>query len=334
MEEQNKNQDLENQQQANNQAPVAPPKNKSGLMFILILVAALLVVVTWLYIDQRQTTDEIETALTAEKDSLQSHLLQLRTEYDDLMTDNDSLNTHLNEEKAKIDDLLAEIKTVKATNYAKIKSLQNELGTLREVAKSYVRQIDSLNTMNQALVAENIMVKNEINKVTKTKVELEEKNKDLSGKVELASTLRTENLEAVPINKRGKANNKINKIEKIKVSFRIKENVLAEAGERDVFIRIAGPDDYILAKSEDDLFEYQGQEIVYSAKRPVDYENKNVDVTVFWDNNGALIPGTYEVYIFADGNEIGNVQFLIEEGEVILRTYYYKIIKTLLIRIG
>lgn len=314
MEEQNKNQDLENQQQANNQAPVAPPKNKSGLMFILILVAALLVVVTWLYIDQRQTTDEIETALTAEKDSLQSHLLQLRTEYDDLMTDNDSLNSHLNEEKAKIDDLLAEIKTVKATNYAKIKSLQNELGTLREVAKSYVRQIDSLNTMNQALVAENIMVKNEINEVTKTKVELEEKNKDLSGKVELASTLRTENLEAVPINKRGKANNKINKIEKIKVSFRIKENVLAEAGERDVFIRIAGPDDYILAKSEDDLFEYQGQEIVYSAKRPIDYENKNIDVTVFWDNNGALIPGTYEVYIFADGNEIGNVQFLIEEG--------------------
>ncbi|HAF30356.1 MAG TPA: hypothetical protein DCG75_15040 [Bacteroidales bacterium] len=314
MEEQNNNQNLENQQQANNQVPVAPPKNKSGLMFILILVIALLAVVTWLYIDQRQTTDEIETALTAEKDSLQSHLLQLRTEYDELMTDNDSLNSHLNEEKAKIDDLLAEIKTVKATNYAKIKSLQNELGTLREVAKSYVRQIDSLNTMNQALVAENIMVKNEINEVTKTKVELEEKNKDLSGKVELASTLRTENIEAIPINKRGKANNKINKIEKIKVSFRIKENVLAEAGERDVFIRIAGPDDYILAKSEDDLFEYQGQEIVYSAKRPIDYENKNVDVTVFWDNNGALIPGTYEVYIFADGDEIGNAQFLIEEG--------------------
>lgn len=312
MEDQNKKQNLENQQQTNKQVPVPPKSNKSGLMFILILVIALLAIVTWLYIDQRQTTDEIETALTAEKDSLQSHLLQLRTEYDELMTDNDSLNAHLNQEKEKIDDLLAEIKTVKATNYAKIKSLQNELGTLREVAKSYVRQIDSLNTMNQALVAENIMVKNEINAVTKTKVELEEKNKDLTGKVELASALRTENIEATPLNKRGKANNKINKIEKIKISFRIKENVLAEAGERDVFVRIAGPDDYILAKSEDDLFEYQGQEIVYSAKRPVDYMNKDLDVVVYWDNNGALIQGTYEVYIFADGDEIGNAQFIIE----------------------
>ncbi len=312
MEEQNKNQNLENEQQTNNQAPVPPQKNKSGLMFILFLVIALLAVVTFLYINQRQTTDEIRTVLTEEKDSLQSHLIQLRTGYDDLMTDNDSINTQLIIEKEKIDDLLAEIKTVKAINYSKIKQMQNELGTLREVAKSYVRQIDSLNTMNQELVAENILVKNEIMAAKSVNVELEEQNKDLSGKVELASALRTENLEATPLNKRGKANNKINKIAKIKVSFRIKENVLADAGERDVYVRIAGPDDYILAKSEDDLFEYEGQEIVYSAKRPVDYINKNLDVIVYWDNNGALLQGAYEVYIFADGNEIGNTQFLIE----------------------
>ncbi len=312
MEEQNKNQNLENEQQTNNQAPVPPQKNKSGLMFILFLVIALLAVVTWLYIAQRQTTDEIRTVLTEEKDSLQSHLIQLRTGYDDLMTDNDSINTQLIIEKEKIVDLLAEIKTVKAINYSKIKQMQNELGTLRAVAKSYVRQIDSLNTMNQELVAENILVKNEIKAAKSVNVDLEEQNKDLSGKVELASALRTENLEATPLNKRGKPNNRINKIVKIKVSFRIKENVLADAGERDVYVRIAGPDDYILAKSEDDLFEYEGQEIVYSAKRPVDYINKNLDVIVYWDNNGALLQGAYEVYIFADGNEIGTTQFLIE----------------------
>ncbi len=312
MEDQNKNQNLKNEQQTNNQAPVPPQKNKSGLMFILFLVIALLAVVTFLYINQRQTTDEIRTVLTEEKDSLQSHLIQLRAGYDDLMTDNDSMNAQLIIEKEKIDDLLAEIKTVKAINYTKIKQLQNELGTLRAVAKSYVRQIDSLNTMNQELVAENILVKNEIKTAKSVNVELEEQNKDLSGKVELASALRTENLEAVPLNKRGKPNNKINKIVKIKVGFRIKENVLANAGERDIYVRIAGPDDYILAKSEEDLFEYEGQQIVYSAKRPVDYINKNLDVIVYWDNNGALLQGAYEVYIFADGNEIGTTQFLIE----------------------
>ena len=311
MEKQNKN--VQNKGK-DMQGKATPKKNKSSLMFILILLAGLLVVATWLYLDQKATTDEIKTALTTEKDSLQSHLEQLRTDYDDLMTDNDSLNSHLDKEKQKIDDLLVEIKTVKATNYARIKQLQNELGTLRKVAKNYVRQIDSLNTMNQALVAENVKEKNEIRAAKSENIELEEKNKDLSGKVEMASTLRTENLKAYPINRRGKQTKKINKITKIKIDFSIKENVLAEKGERNVYIRIAGPDDYILAKSEEDLFEFEGQQIVFSAKRPIDFNGDDLDVTIFWENNGALITGTYEVYIFADGEEIGNTRFLIEDG--------------------
>lgn len=314
MEDQNKKQNPENNQQQNKQVVSQPQKSRSGLIFLLFLLVILLGVVTWLYIDQRKTTEEIQTVLTSEKDSLQSHLEQLKAEYDELMTDNDSINQQLNLEKKKIDNLIAELKTTKATNFAKIKQLEAELGTLRAVAQSYVRQIDSLNTMNQALVAENIKVKNEIIEAQTENKELEETNKDLTGKVELASTLRTENLKAIPINKRGKANSKINKIEKIKVDFTIKENVLAKVGERDIFLRIAGPDDYILAKSEEDLFEYQGQQIVFSAKRPVDYIGKDLDVTIYWDNNGALIPGQYDVYIFGDGAEIGTTTFDIQES--------------------
>jgi len=314
MEEQNKNQNPENTQQQNKQVVNQPKKSRSGLIFLLFLLLILLGVVTWLYINQRNTTEEIQTVLTAEKDSLQTHLEQLKAEYDELMTDNDSINNQLNQEKKKIDKLIAELKTTKATNFTKIKQLEAELGTLREVAQSYVRQIDSLNTMNQALVAENIKVKNEITVFQTEKKELEEKNKDLTGKVEYASVLRTENLQAMPINKRGKENNKINKIEKIKIDFTIKENVLAKQGERDIFIRIAGPDDYILAKSEEDLFEFEGKQIVFSAKRPVDFVGKDLDVTIFWDNNGALIPGTYEVYIFGDGAQIGTTTFDIQES--------------------
>jgi hypothetical protein len=315
MEDQKKNPTPENQQPNKEQQATPPPrpKNKS-LQVILWILVALLAVVTYLYINQMQTTQKIETALTAEKDSLQTHLLSLRSEYDSLMTDNDSLNAQLLNEQEKIDDLLAEIKTVKATNYAKIRQLQDELGTLRKVAKSYVRQIDSLNTINRQLVAENIKVKNEFNEVVSTKNELEEENKDLSGKVEMASVLRTENLRAVPLNRRGKENNRINKIEKIQIDFTVKENVLAEPGERTFYVRIAGPDDYILAKSEEDLFEYQGQEIVFSASRPVDYLNEKIEVTIYWENNGALIPGSYDVYLFADGHEIGVTSFEIEES--------------------
>jgi len=315
MEDQNKNQNQDHNQQKENKQPSPPPKKDNKSLHVIVwLLAIVLGVVTFLYINQMQKTHTIETALTAEKDSLQTSLLSLRNEYDSLMTDNDTLNAQLIDEQEKIDDLLAEIKSVKATNYAKIRQLQSELGTLRKVAKSYVHQIDSLNTLNQQLVAENIKVKNDFNEVVSTKNELEEQNEDLSGKVEMASVLRTENLRATPLNRRGKENNRINKIEKIQIDFSIKENVLAEPGERTFYVRIAGPDDYILAKSEDNLFEYQGQEIIYSARRPVDYMNDKIDVTIYWDNNGTLIPGSYDVYIFADGHEIGVTSFEIEES--------------------
>ncbi|HKL09205.1 MAG TPA: hypothetical protein VJ896_10555 [Bacteroidales bacterium] len=315
MEDQNKNQNQDHNQQKENKQPSPPPKKDNKSLHVIVwLLAIVLGVVTFLYINQMQKTHTIETALTAEKDSLQTSLLSLRNEYDSLMTDNDTLNAQLIDEQEKIDDLLAEIKSVKATNYAKIRQLQSELGTLRKVAKSYVHQIDSLNTLNQQLVAENIKVKNDFNEVVSTKNELEEQNEDLSGKVEMASVLRTENLRATPLNRRGKENNRINKIEKIQIDFSIKENVLAEPGERTFYVRIAGPDDYILAKSENNLFEYQGQEIIYSARRPVDYMNDKIDVTIYWDNNGTLIPGSYDVYIFADGHEIGVTSFEIEES--------------------
>jgi uncharacterized coiled-coil DUF342 family protein len=289
-------------------------KSGSGMKVIIAIVAILLIVVTWLYIDQRSTTQEIKQVLTEEKNSIEESLLNLRSEYDSLRTNNDTLNSRLVKEQGKIDELLTELKTVKATNYRRIRQLQTELSTLRDVAKSYVRQIDSLNTRNQELVAENTKVKSQMRKTLSDKRNLEEQNQDLSTKVEKASVLSTANVQAMPINSRGKEKNKVDKVDKVKVTFNIKENVLAEPGERDVYMRIAGPDDFILAKSEDDLFDYQGEMIVFSAKRPVEYYNDEVPVTIYWKNDGELIVGKYDVYLFADGYEIGYTTFTIEDS--------------------
>ncbi len=314
MEENNKNANQNNQQTPPPQAPVPPKKSKKGQSFILILLVIMLGVVTWLYLDQRKTTDEIESYLTAEKDTLEMNLKELRSSYDSIQTDNDTLNAMLLSEQEKIDELITEIKTVKATNFARIRELEDELGTMRKVAKSYVRQIDSLNTMNKELIAENIKVRGEMQEAISKNEELSEKNEDLSSKVEKASVLRTMNLNAMPLNDRGKEKTKVNKVAKIKVCFTIKENVLVEAGERTVYMRIAGPDDYILAKSEEDLFDLDEKLVVYSAKRPVDFDGKDTDLCIFYDNDGELLPGTYDVYLFADGYEIGTTSFTLEDS--------------------
>ena len=306
----------ENNEQQESQKPQKQKKKvPAGLIVILILLLGLLGFITWLYLDQKQTTMEITRALSAEKDTLQSELVELRDSYDSLKTTSDSMNIQLEQEQDRIDNLITELKTVKATNYTKIRELKNELETVRNIAKSYVRQIDSLNTLNKELAAENKRVKQNLKETTQSKEKLEKEKEDLTVQVKKAKVLRTENIQAIPINKRGNEKNKVDKVEKIEVCFSIEENVLIEPGKRYFYIRIASPpDDFILTNSENNLFEYDGKKIVYSARREIEYTGKQQDICIYFDTQGELNPGEYEIYIFADGHQIGESQFKLEES--------------------
>jgi len=305
----------EDKNQPQQETPQRKKRTPVALIVIVIILVGLLGFISWLYLDQKQTTQKITTALKAEKDSLKTHLVDLRTDYDSLKTTNDSLNKKLNVEQEKIDGLLSELKNVKATNYTKIKQLKNELSTLREIAKSYVRQIDSLNRANKKLAAENKEVKQNLKETQESKEKLEKEKEDLTEKVEKASVLRTENVSAVGINEKGKEKTKVNKIDKIKTCFTIEENVLLKPGERIFYIRIASPpDDFILTNSEKNLFQHKDKKIIYSAKRSVEYEGKKTDLCIYFDSQGELKPGKYEVYIYAEGHIVGQTEFKLEES--------------------
>lgn len=304
----NSNQNQEGVRRREKSSPV-------GFIIIVIILVGLLGFISWLYIDQKQTTQQITTALEKEKDSLQSNLKELRSEYDSLKTRSDSLNQKLNVEQEKIDGLLSELKNVKATNYTKIKKLKDEVKTLREIAKSYVRQIDSLNQLNKQLTRENREVKENLKKTQESKEEIEQAKDSLSQQVEKVKVLRIENLKTVGINEKSKEKTKVNKIAKLKTCFTIKENVLIKPGDKTFYIRIASPpDDFILTNSEDNLFEHKSKKLVYSASRTVEYDGKKQDLCIYFDTKGELKPGTYEVYVFATGRMVGQTSFKLEES--------------------
>ena len=94
----------------------------------------------------------------------------------------------------------------------------------------------------------------------------------------------------------------------MKVCFTLRENAIAKAGTKDIYIRITRVDGAVIAYSDADIFDFQGQQIVYSAKRQIEYENKDIDVCIFWDNNNQLVIGEYTIDIFTDGNMIGTAK--------------------------
>lgn len=283
-------------------------KRPVGLIIITFILVIGLGALIFLYFSQKSEMIEMEKILTEEKDSLANELSNLMFQYDSLKTNNESLNAKLETEQNKIMSLL----NIQASNAQKIRLYKKELATLRRVMKSYIVQIDSLNTKNIQLTAENIEVRKKLHETREINVELTQIKEKLSSKVEMASIISAKNILATPINTKGKERYRIDKIDKIRVCFTLRENPIVEAGKKDVYMRIARPDELILANSPDNLFEFESELIVYSSVRTVDYLNQDVDMCIYWNNNGDLIPGNYTAYLYLKGNHIGSTTFLLK----------------------
>ncbi|MCF0205783.1 MAG: hypothetical protein HUK15_00005, partial [Bacteroidales bacterium] len=55
------------------------------------------------------------------------------------------------------------------------------------------------------------------------------------------------------------------------------------------------------------------QQLAYTDKRDITYENQNLDVSIYHKISEELVKGKYEVSIYLEGNEIGKSSFIIEK---------------------
>ncbi len=288
--------------------PVEQPQKKSApiaMIFTTVILAAALIFLVVMYFDQKNNMVEIETVLTQEKDSLANELRLMVHGYDTLKTDNDTLMANLQRERERIVQLLS----INASNVQLLKKYRAEIGTMREIMKGYIVQIDSLNTLNQQLMAENIGFKQQITEVQNTNVELTKAKEELTSKVTVASVIQAKDINAVTLNKKRKETTRIANIDKLRICFTLRENPLATAGEKEVFMRIIRPDSLVITTSPDNLFDFNGDKLVYSASRLVDYMNQDIEMCIFLDNTGDFIEGTYSVELYLENNIIGRTSF-------------------------
>ena len=283
------------------------PKKRSTTL-LMVVIGLLTVVITVLGVmlyQNSQKYNEEKQLIVEEKMDLERQLNEMIIEYDDLKTGNDSINSLLLTEQNKIQRLLK----IDASNAQKIKMYKQELETLRKVMRSYIVQIDSLNTRNRELTAENIQVRTQLEQVELDRDALTQEKEDLSSQVAIASVLNAKNIVAEGLNKRSKPNDKSQKIEKVRVCFTIRENAIASAGKKIIYLRIIRPDDVVLTAGGSTMIEVNGEQLVYTTYRELEYENQDIDMCIFWDKTEELIPGTYAVHLLAEEHEIGTTTF-------------------------
>lgn len=295
--------------------------NKGGsnkLMIILVLLLALTNVVTaYLLFTKHQENVAIvteNTDLSVEKDALTTELNGMLAKYDSVYTENEDMQAQIAEQRERIETLLKEAEKHKNDAWI-IHKLRKETNTLRDIMKSYIVTIDSLNTVNQELEVAKQQVETQLSNQKQENQELNQTNEQLSEKVKLGSKLRVLDLMAEGQRMKNgtvsRETNRARRVDKIKTCFTIDKNEVSKPGKKEVYLRIIDPSGEVLAldQSQDYMFTYNGKEGLYSRKEVVVYENEELDICLYWDVIKELEPGKYLVEVYAEDYHMGTTEF-------------------------
>ena len=233
--------------------------------------------------------------------------------YDKLIEMDATKADSLNKQKDKINELLKKVESGKLS-YRELMKVRKENETLRGIMRSYVRTIDSLNTLNIKIGTELVETSA---KLTTTSTERDEYRKAAESsqqQVKKGSKLQAYGIEStalrLKLNNMPEPTDKAKNAVQIRSSFTLSENVLANAGKKVVYMQIISPNGETLQSKANYISETDNGSVTYSERKEIDYQNEAIDLTIYYSLKGEdLQKGTYKVNIYCDGNLIGTDSF-------------------------
>lgn len=299
-------------------APVQQKNNGSKIWIVLALIFLIAAIGVLVYFMPK--IGEYQK-LVEEKE--QEKLL-LQYDLEDLMKTHDSIKM----EYGTLADSLTAKDSIIQANAKELKELLNykweyrkankKLNLLRKITQGYVHQMDSLYTVNKELTEENEKIRQQYAREQDRTRTLTKDKEALIEKIDDAAALSAFNIKASTVrftgSGRARETDKASKVERVKVCFTLGENKLIDPGLKTVYIRVIRPDDVVVTQKVDGpyVFEFQGNEIEYTASKDVEYKNAETPVCLHWDKKSKTEPamkGVYKVAIFAETYEIGNTTF-------------------------
>jgi hypothetical protein len=292
-------------------------KNTKKQVLFYVLLAALVAAVVLAIVKSSQNASIKEElkVLEAEKEMQRA---DFQAEVDSLMKVHNELKEsygELSEELAQKDSIIqadaVEIKKLLDSqwDYYRIKK---KLAALQEISQRYVRQMDSLYTVNRELVAENERIREEFQAERRQNTNLTRQKEELTNKVNLAATMKLHNYSAQGVRFKGSgkesSTDRASRAERIRIDFTVAENELIQPGTKIFYVRIADPTKAVICKGTGDeyAFESNGETLQFTEKVRVNYEGKETDVRAYYTKPSDIEfrPGTYFIDIYEQGGKL------------------------------
>jgi hypothetical protein len=296
-------------------------KDKRSRVYLFLIITALFVINGWLIFrlvkDQNEMTksNEITEQLKVEQEELKIELADLKLDVVGLEGRNQGLDSVIGLRDAEITRKVAQIKKMISggnVTRAELRKAKDDITSLKGQIAQYMEQIKALSEENETLVGE-------VKQKNATIEELNEDYKKLEGnynsekeKVNIASRLKAINVsfQAVRYRKIGgreKASSKFSSMDKLKITFALDNNLIANKGVRVMYVKIFSPEKSTLHNESkgSGSFKYDGEMSLYTLKEDFSFQNSNEEFTFYWDKMAAMGPGNYEVFLFCGNHIIG-----------------------------
>ncbi|NRB63706.1 MAG: hypothetical protein HRU40_11900 [Saprospiraceae bacterium] len=255
--------------------------------------------------DMRGSNEELNALIESQKAELKKSktqiegLLRNKRQYSKARAEIQNLNT-------KVQEYLAEINLLKQENeelMAATDSLSSENQTLLTNLNQQRDSTRQLATAREALLTEKEM--------------LVQSKEDLSRKVNIASVVKVNKLEAegqrVKGNGKASANNKARNVEQIQICFETAANKVTDTDTETFLVRIVNPNGETLAiesLGSGTFQENENQETIRFTKiAEVPYENEKRDVCTLWAPGQSFSAGSYTVEVYNKGYLAGTTTF-------------------------
>ena len=294
-------------------------KNNKSLLIIILSVAAVLLIGAgvWIYVQNRQMADfKEQVEIDRQRDELEKEYAELADQYalyegQKPILKNDSLIEKFEAEQIKVQRLYEELKTVKKTSAARIAELRKELETLRGIMRTYIAQIDSLNTLNHQLTAEAASARREAAESRRLNEELSQQVEHLEGRVSVGAVLKARGLAMAGYTNADKVTDRSGRVARLLVTMSLIENELAQKGPVRIYVRVFDPDGKLLQDGNMTTFTFGGETLEATASREIDYQGSEVDLGIYVNNIPVFVKGIYTVQAYTEQSELGSAELLL-----------------------
>ena len=281
-------------------------KNSSRLKWLFIVFAFiifLLVLSLFFQKEQMQKQMDIKIQFVEEKNQLRDELDDLIDEHDNLLEEYSGLGDQLQVQDSIIKQQISDIRGL-LRKENDLKLAREKIDRLKEIAKRYVADIDSLLVINQKLTKQKDSVIRVNKDINWKNYKLNKQNIELEKKVSEGSILEISDLNVTTFRYRKSGRlletSSAKKTQIIQVCFLVLQNTIAKKEIKNYYLQIIDPNSNVISSNDSIKYGVDSTTFLFTKKDSLFYDNTEQSICLDWQRINILQEGIYKVHLYVD----------------------------------